>query len=344
MIVIKKIYWGAVWIFAFSLLIGSALTAQSKGGRWQFENNGEDTAPWKNNHNSGIISGSAFYGSDEPLTEGNYYLSLEDPDNYGAFTVNDNSSLDFQNESIAVSLWAYPVEGNGNPQFLLIKGNRSGDKKTDNYSIRLNKSNSKYFVEFLAHIETGALRSVTSSFDLPVNRWSYIAVYYDYPNNKLYLWNEQSSAPIDTFNFSADLFPNDDKLYIGAAGENGFKRFRGRIDDVRIGSSIDQIRFDITNIENDKEKVLSHGYRLFQNYPNPFNPATTIEYSTPEAGFITIKLYSILGKELATLVEGIKEPGNHKVIFDAGKLKSGIYFYRLQAGSYNETKKLILIK
>jgi hypothetical protein len=130
----------------------------------------------------------------------------------------------------------------------------------------------------------------------------------------------------------------------GAAGENGFKRFRGRIDDVRIGSSIDQIRFDITNIENDKEKVLSHGYRLFQNYPNPFNPATTIEYSTPEAGFITIKLYSILGKELATLVEGIKEPGNHKVIFDAGKLKSGIYFYRLQAGSYNETKKLILIK
>ena len=98
-------------------------------------------------------------------------------------------------------------QANGNPQFLLIKGDRAGNPKTDNYSLRLNTTENKSYLEFLTHLEYGTLRSVTSSFVVPLNQWSFIAVYYDYQNSKIYLWNDETTAPVDTFNFSADLIP-----------------------------------------------------------------------------------------------------------------------------------------
>lgn len=83
---------------------------------------------------------------------------------------------------------------------------------------------------------------------------------------------------------------------------------------------------------------------LSQNFPNPFNPTTTIKFSIPEASVVTLKIYNILGEEVKTLVNEYKEIGNHTAQFDASSLSSGIYFYRLQAGSFIETKKMILIK
>jgi len=85
-------------------------------------------------------------------------------------------------------------------------------------------------------------------------------------------------------------------------------------------------------------------YALFQNYPNPFNPSTKITYTIPELSFITLKVYDVLGKEIATLVNEEKPAGNYEVEFDSSELTSGIYFYRLQAGSFVETKKMILLK
>ena len=85
-------------------------------------------------------------------------------------------------------------------------------------------------------------------------------------------------------------------------------------------------------------------YNLSQNYPNPFNPATRIKYSIPSAGFITLKVYDNLGKEAAVLVNEEKAAGEYTVKFDANELSSGVYFYRLQAGNYSSTKKLIFIK
>ena len=99
----------------------------------------------------------------------------------------------------------------------------------------------------------------------------------------------------------------------------------------------------ITGIEN-KQNNLPTSFSLQQNYPNPFNPITTINYSISQASFVTIKVYDVLGKEVATIVNGNKPVGNYSVEFDASKLVSGIYFYRLQAGNFTETKKLILIK
>jgi hypothetical protein len=85
-------------------------------------------------------------------------------------------------------------------------------------------------------------------------------------------------------------------------------------------------------------------YNLYQNYPNPFNPTTTIKYSVKEAGMVTLKVYDILGKEITTLVNEIKSPGEYTVTFNASSLPSGIYFYTMQAGGFKASNKLLLLK
>lgn len=94
---------------------------------------------------------------------------------------------------------------------------------------------------------------------------------------------------------------------------------------------------------NDEEKIPTE-YILEQNYPNPFNPSTTINYQIPEASFVTLKVYDVLGNEVAILLNEEKSAGIYKVKFDASNLSSGIYLYKLTAGSFSQTKKLILMK
>ena len=85
-------------------------------------------------------------------------------------------------------------------------------------------------------------------------------------------------------------------------------------------------------------------FSLSQNYPNPFNPNTTIRYTITERGEVTLKIFDVLGREVAMLVNGQQEAGAHAVVFDAARLASGIYLYRLTSGSHTETKKLVLLK
>ena len=85
-------------------------------------------------------------------------------------------------------------------------------------------------------------------------------------------------------------------------------------------------------------------FRLSQNYPNPFNPTTVIKYQIPELGFITLKVYDVMGNEIATLVNKVEDPGYYEVNFNASNLASGVYFYRLIAGSFVSTRKMLLLK
>lgn len=85
-------------------------------------------------------------------------------------------------------------------------------------------------------------------------------------------------------------------------------------------------------------------FNLFQNYPNPFNPSTTISWQAPIGGWQILKVYDVLGNEVVKLVDEYRNAGRYEVNFDASKLSSGIYFYHLQAGSFVETKKMLLLK
>ncbi|MCF8239879.1 MAG: T9SS type A sorting domain-containing protein [Melioribacteraceae bacterium] len=120
------------------------------------------------------------------------------------------------------------------------------------------------------------------------------------------------------------------------------------------------ITVDLTTGVED-ENPLEKKFSVSQNYPNPFNPTTKIKYTIPTVernavslkknkrfgesrNNVSLRVYSILGEEITTLVNEAKQPGTYEVEFDASKLPSGVYFYRLNAGDYSETKKMILIR
>jgi len=93
-------------------------------------------------------------------------------------------------------------------------------------------------------------------------------------------------------------------------------------------------------------KNFPQSFSLEQNYPNPFNPSTYISYNLNESGLVTLKLFDILGREVATLISEQQDAGAHSLIFDASKfsLTSGVYLYKLQQGSNVSTKKMMLVK
>jgi endonuclease/exonuclease/phosphatase family metal-dependent hydrolase len=94
----------------------------------------------------------------------------------------------------------------------------------------------------------------------------------------------------------------------------------------------------------DDEGTLIKDFELHQNYPNPFNPSTNIGFRISDFGFVSLKIYDLLGNEVATLVNEELSVGEYEVEFDASGLTSGIYFYKLQAGDYNQTRKMIYLK
>jgi hypothetical protein len=98
-----------------------------------------------------------------------------------------------------------------------------------------------------------------------------------------------------------------------------------------------------TDIETDEENI-PNTFSLMQNYPNPFNPSTKIKFSILHSQFTTLKVFDILGREVRTLVNEVKQPGTYEVEFNASDLSSGIYFYSIKAGEFSAVKKLMLIK
>lgn len=101
--------------------------------------------------------------------------------------------------------------------------------------------------------------------------------------------------------------------------------------------------FGITSVNQINDEIPS-GFELKQNYPNPFNPSTSIQFSVQSSRYVSLKVYDVVGREIATLVNNELPAGSYKYDFDGSKLSSGIYFYRLISGSFSEIKKMALIK
>jgi len=139
-------------------------------------------------------------------------------------------------------------------------------------------------------------------------------------------WELISDGLPTSININALTVDSEDYLYAGTGGKSMFKTTTSTL------VSVEDIEFKPTS------------FSLEQNYPNPFNPNTIIKFQIPEAHFVTLKVFDVLGNEVATLVNEEKTAGNYNFDFTTDKLTSGVYFYRLQAGSFVETKKMILLK
>jgi hypothetical protein len=107
------------------------------------------------------------------------------------------------------------------------------------------------------------------------------------------------------------------------------------------GVDVDVRKETVTGVEDISPPT---GFTLGQNYPNPFNPSTKISFTMPKAGSVTLKVFDMQGREIATLVEGELGAGNHETVFDASRLTSGTYIYRLVTRDFVETKKMVLLK
>jgi photosystem II stability/assembly factor-like uncharacterized protein len=99
----------------------------------------------------------------------------------------------------------------------------------------------------------------------------------------------------------------------------------------------------ITGLNKNMNEIPGN-YALHQNFPNPFNPATVIRYEIPEQSYVKLTVYNVIGKEIVTLVNEVKQAGNYEAVFDGTDLPSGVYFYTLKSGEFKETKKMILMK
>ncbi|GBD88249.1 N-acetylneuraminate epimerase [bacterium BMS3Abin03] len=143
-----------------------------------------------------------------------------------------------------------------------------------------------------------------------------------------------AALPVEKFESTVHLLPDGRVINIGGEEIDGMVYFATDICLMYYPNA--------TGIAYQQDKLTA--FSLGQNHPNPFNPTTVIEYSIPTKSFVELKIYDILGNEIATLVSEEKTAGKHSVKFNAGGLPSGIYLYRLTSNKFTETKKLIFLK
>ena len=104
------------------------------------------------------------------------------------------------------------------------------------------------------------------------------------------------------------------------------------------------VPIDLTALDTKENVYVPAEFKLHQNYPNPFNPITVISYQLSVSGLVLLKVFDVLGKEVATLINDVKPAGSYEVQFDASNLPSSIYFYKLSTDTFTETKKMVLIR
>jgi hypothetical protein len=172
---------------------------------------------------------------------------------------------------------------------------------------------------------------VPSKVKYSLNTWYQATIIYDSSTKtgSLYLDNELACTA------QFELFHGND-ANIGITNFGSGTTFKGWLSDLRI--------YDYSPVGVEDDGQMPELFGLKQNYPNPFNPSTNIEYSITNFRFVVLKVYDILGREVAILVNEEKQPGVYEISFDASGLSSGIYYYLLESGGSAETKKMVLLR
>ena len=155
-------------------------------------------------------------------------------------------------------------------------------------------------------------------------------------NNKI-SWSVFDNGFALQNNSSATSFSLIGQPAVGISASNNNKVIMGFLSELAIRGSV-------TSSDDPTINIIPLVYDLYQNYPNPFNPLTIIKYQIPEDGLVVLKIYDLLGKEVRTLVNQQRTAGIYELNFEAGRLASGVYLYRLQVNDYISTKKMMLLK
>ena len=171
-------------------------------------------------------------------------------------------------------------------------------------------------------------------------------IFGDYDPSTIPGNNTEDGGGIDKFsefpeNFSQTSYTSDiDNMKIGAL------HWTTDIDSYNSQTALQEVMAAYDAAVNGVERVdeLPQSFTLSQNYPNPFNPTTKIEFAIPKSENVTLKVFNILGQQVATLVNQHMDAGTYKVDFDASKLSSGLYIYRIEAGTFNSSRKMMLVK
>jgi len=177
-----------------------------------------------------------------------------------------------------------------------------------------------------------------------IDNGDYYSVKYN--TNGFKVWSSQYNGPGNSYDISYDIkVDNSENIYV-----------TGRSVGIGVGSDYSTIKYSVITNANNTSTSVPDQFILFQNYPNPFNPNTVISYQLasrsglPVSSFANIKVYDILGNEIATLVNEKQNAGSYSVEFDASNYPSGVYYYKLEAGSpreagdFSEVRKMILLK
>jgi len=327
-------------------IIASSNFAQPTNGLvayYPFNGNADDES---GNGNDGTIIGNPQFVNDR---FGNSYSALSFDGIDDAVEVSNSPS--FPNEDISFCYW---INRNGNSEFdgeVYIHKFFSFKSFIEDTSKKFHSGFSIDIFGYEATImfDSGNFRIVN------INEWIFHAFTYDYSNDihtlNVYVNDSLVNSTNGSFTGSF-LTTSTHKMYLGRDHYNS-DFIAGYFDDIRIYDRAlsEQEIYTIYNAITSVNEITHHlpsRFSLNQNYPNPFNPSTTINYQIPKSSFVTVKVIDVLGKEIANLVNEERTVGNYEVEFSTNSrgsdLTSGMYFYRIQAGSFIETKKMVLMK
>jgi hypothetical protein len=189
-------------------------------------------------------------------------------------------------------------------------------------------------------------------FDFTKNIGDTITVYFDGADTVNILCIGHSIQNVFGKNLDQYIFMWDRIQYVDeeegyyvtdSIGITAIERLAWGWKDTLTGAIINGVRYGNPSV-GVTENILTTNYSLSQNYPNPFNSSTNIFFTLPKETFVKLKVYDMLGKEISTLLNDRLQAGRHNTYWNAGKYPSGVYYYRLAAGNYIETKKMILMR
>lgn len=290
---------------------------------------------------------SLFYGNSKKILKNPYgwgYIAgtngYGDIGKYQRFDVREEISV------VGVSMWMAVTKVVDSPDSITVvfKKTTTGNQNYDS----LSGGPGALIASFKTFITNFDTSGKPTRFDLPKS--FNVAGSLSAPES-IFVGIEWSSTANDTFALFSDDTAQGEKAYraweqLAGVGYQ-YQRFYEQSDfswllDADLWVSL-LFKHGLTSVHDERTEI-PHQFVLEQNYPNPFNPSTNIRFSIPKAAMVSLTVYDILGKEVATLVNEFLEPGTYTSTFSAHSLSSGLYFYRLQTGTIVETKKMSLLK